>query len=113
MSRRSEGKGREKIPAERGETLRQAIRSFLEGPPATVRELSRGVGASEKDVLAHMEHLGRSLPRQGSGLVVTPAECEECGFVFRKRGRLRKPGRCPLCRSTRIADPLYGLRRKN
>jgi len=113
LSRRGSGGRREKVPAEKGETLRQAIRSFLEGPPATVREISRGVGASEKDVLAHMEHLGRSLPRSGSELDVTPAECEECGFVFRKRGRLKKPGRCPLCRSTRIAEPLYGLRRRD
>ncbi len=103
---------REAIPGERRETVRQMIQDFLEGDPATIREVSQGVGASEKDVVGHMEHLARSLPRRGSELVVVPAECEKCGFVFRKRGRLRKPGRCPLCRSETIAEPLFSVRER-
>jgi hypothetical protein len=111
------GKGRprmqrEPIPGERRETVRQMIQDFLEGDPATIREVSQGVGASEKDVVGHMEHLARSLPRRGSELVVVPAECEKCGFVFRKRGRLRRPGRCPLCRSETIAEPLFSVRER-
>ena len=101
---------REVIPGERKETVRQMIQIFLEGEPAGIREISQGVGASEKDVVGHMEHLARSLPRRGSAFVVVPAECEECGFVFRKRGRFRKPGRCPLCRSETIAEPLFSVR---
>jgi predicted Zn-ribbon and HTH transcriptional regulator len=111
------GKGRsrirgETVPGERRETVRQMIQVFLEGDPASIREISQGVGASEKDVVGHMEHLARSLPRRGSELVVVPAECEECGFVFRKRGRLRRPGRCPLCRSAAIAEPLFSVRER-
>jgi predicted Zn-ribbon and HTH transcriptional regulator len=104
--------GREAVPGERRETVRQMIQVFLEDGPATIREVSQGVGASEKDVVAHMEHLARSLPRRGSEFIVAPAECEKCGFVFRKRGRLRKPGRCPLCRSTAIAEPLFSVRER-
>lgn len=103
---------REPVPGERRETVRQVIQIFLEGDPATIREVSQGVGASEKDVVGHMEHLARSLPRRGFELIVVPAECEKCGFVFRKRGRLRRPGRCPLCRSATIAEPLFSVRER-
>ncbi len=114
---RAAGKGQsrfrsEPVPGERMETLRQLIQAFLEGDPATIREISQGVGASEKDVIGHMEHLTRSLPRRNSELVVAPAECEACGFVFRKRSRLRRPGRCPLCRSTSITEPLFCIRER-
>lgn len=93
--------------------MRQSILAFLEGQPATVREISGAVRVSEKEVLGHLEHLERSLSRQGSALVVAPAECGKCGFVFRKRERLKKPGRCPLCRSETIYEPQFSLRLRN
>ena len=103
-------KRKEAAPPERGETVRQEIRTFLEGPPAAIRDISQAVRASEKEVLGHLEHLERSLSGRGGKLFVVPAECEKCGFVFRKRRRLRKPGRCPLCRSTAICEPLFSVR---
>jgi predicted Zn-ribbon and HTH transcriptional regulator len=103
---------RETVPAERRETVRQMIRAFLEGPPATIKEISGAVSASEKEVLGHLEHLEKSLSRQGSRLVVAPAECGKCGFVFRKRTRFKKPGRCPLCRSTAIHQPLFSIEQR-
>ena len=47
----------------------------------------------------------RSLRRGPVRLVTTPPECLACGFSFRKRRRERfsTPGRCPVCRSERIA----------
>jgi len=82
----------------------------LEGPPATIREISQTVRASEKEVLGHLEHLERSISGKGSKFIVSPAECEKCGFVFRKRKRLKKPGRCPLCRSEAVCEPLFSIR---
>jgi len=102
-------KRRETVPAERSETVRQEIRTFLDGPPATIREISQAVRASEKEVLGHLGHLERSLSGKGSKFIVSPAECEKCGFVFQKRTRLKKPGRCPLCRSTAVCEPLFSV----
>jgi len=42
-------------------------------------------------------------------LVVVPAQCERCGFAFRKRGRLKRPGKCPLCRSESVQEPLFSV----
>ncbi len=103
-------KRREALPAERCETVRQEIRTFLGGSPATTREISQAVRASEKEVLEHLEHLEKSLSGKGSKFMVSPAECEKCGFVFQKRKRLKKPGRCPLCRSTAVCEPLFSVR---
>jgi predicted Zn-ribbon and HTH transcriptional regulator len=104
------GKRKETVPAERGETVRQEIRTFLEGPPATIREISQAVRASEKEVLGHLEHLEKSVSSIGSKFIVSPAECEKCGFVFKKRKRLKKPSRCPLCRSETVSEPLFSVR---
>jgi hypothetical protein len=48
-------------------------------------------------------HLERSLRRAGAGLIVEPAHCRSCGFRFGPE-KLRKPGRCPACRGTWIAE---------
>jgi len=101
---------KEPVPAERAETLRQRIRALLAGPPLSLKEISGEVRISEKDVLGHLEHLERSLHRQGCSLVVEPAECGRCGFVFTKRERLKKPGRCPVCRGEVIHEPLFSVR---
>lgn len=68
------------------------------------------VHISEKEVYGHMEHIHKTLERSGRPLVVTPAECTQCGFMFKKRGRLTKPGRCPVCRGESIREPLFEVR---
>lgn len=101
---------KEPVPAERVETLRQAMRALLAGPPLSLKDISGELRISEKDVVGHLEHLERSLPRQGFALAVEPAECGRCGFVFSKRERLKKPGRCPVCRGEQIHEPLFSVR---
>jgi predicted Zn-ribbon and HTH transcriptional regulator len=94
---------------ERTETFRQAILRELQAGPATAHELSALVGLREREVIPHLEHLERSLRRSDRRLRMTPAECLECGFVFRKRSRLSRPGACPICRSRRIEAPRFSI----
>ncbi len=91
-------------------TVRQALRRELEGGAASTRELSLRLRISERDVLAHLPHLERSLAREGVRLASEPAECLACAYRFEGRGRHATPGRCPSCRSERIAPPLFALR---
>ena len=35
--------------------------------------------------------------------------CLACRFEFEDRKRLAKPGRCPACKSTRIALPRFAI----
>ena len=97
------------IPAERPDTIRQRISSVLQNGPVTAREISEQVGITEHDVSGHLEHIRQSLQHQASTLIVHPAACKKCGFVFSKRQRLSKPGRCPLCRGESIQRPRYKI----
>jgi len=98
-------------PSERGITVRELMADQLRQGPTTARELSVLVGVSEKDVPEHLEHLEKSLKRKGERLVVTPSSCIACGFEFKDRKRLNRPGKCPECGSTRIDPPQFRVER--
>ena len=82
---------------------------LLSEDPLTAKELSQLAGLSEREVYDHLTHLQKSLKSKRQRLVVTPALCLDCQFNFRKRERLTRPGRCPVCRSTRIALPSFSI----
>jgi transcriptional regulator len=97
-------------PQARSTTVRAALEAALRAAPEaglTARELSAAVGISEKDVAGHLAHLQKSLQAAGEHLEVLPAECLACGFVFRDRKRLTRPGACPQCRATRVDPPAF------
>ena len=89
-------------PEARGVTIRSALRAALLEGPLTARELSARVGVGEKEVADHLEHLTRSLRHSAERLLVKPARCVACGFVFRERTRLARPSKCPVCTSQRL-----------
>ena len=92
-------------PPERLATPRKTLLSALDHTPQTARELSARAGLSEKEVIHHLEHLLRSHVK----LSIVPAACLACDFRFEKRDRLTRPGRCPICRSSRIEPPGFAL----
>ncbi len=96
-------------PAESHATERRRTLSALEEGPLSAREISGRIGVSEKEVYGHLEHIRTSLHRSGGKLIIRPAECAKCGFLFVKRGRLKRPGRCPVCRSESIHPPLFSI----
>lgn len=103
---------KEKIPPqprEESDTARRRIVAVLSDGPSSGRELSTRVRIPERDVYDHLLHIRRSLREEGARLVITPSSCRGCGFVFRKRDRPGKPGRCPVCRGTSIEEPLFSI----
>ena len=107
MPRRKDDPREPAAPPQEAETVRRRILALLELGPRTALDLSVAVRRPEKDVLAHVEHLRRSLRKGTRRLEVSPAECRACGFVFRKRERVKAPGRCPLCKGESISDPVF------
>jgi predicted Zn-ribbon and HTH transcriptional regulator len=97
-------------PVERHETIRREIMDVLEDRLLSAMDISGNVGIPVKEVYDHLEHIRRTLNIKSLRLSVTPAECKKCGFVFKKRGRLKKPGKCPVCRGESIEDPLFSIR---
>lgn len=94
-------------PVEEKETARRRIRALIEDRPHTAKEISFAVRLREKDVEGHLESLKKSLHAEGRRLTQVPAECRGCGYVFRKRDRLKAPGRCPVCKGEAITDPFF------
>jgi predicted Zn-ribbon and HTH transcriptional regulator len=74
----------------------------------TAKDISRILGIREKEVYEHLPHVQRSLGNAVS-LIVEPARCMECDFIFTKRKRVTTPGRCPVCRSERISEPVFKI----
>lgn len=75
----------------------------------SAREISSAVGIGEKEVYGHLAHIARSIKSQGRKLVIRPAECMGCGYVFEKRKRFTRPSRCPICKSEHIQHPFYRI----
>ena len=97
------------IPTERHTTVRQQIMEILAEGTFSAKELSAEVKASEKDVYAHLEHIRKTAEKKDHHLMVTPAECKKCGFVFEKREKLKKPGKCPACKGESIQEPIFSI----
>ena len=100
------------LPA-RHDTVRREIIAALEEGAHSARDLSVVVGISEREVAGHLEHIKKTIAPSGHHLVIMPAECKKCGFVFAKRDKLARPGKCPVCRGESIRDPLFSITRES
>jgi len=100
---------RPRQPEGRSQTARQALAEALRTGPATARDLSRMVGISEHDVPGHLVHLAKSLRSRGEKLIIEPARCLDCGFVFTRREKPARPSHCARCRGTRLTLPEFSI----
>lgn len=99
-------------PPETHDTRRRAIVAELLSGPCSARDLSAAVGISEREIAGHLEHIQKSLLSTQQRLAIVPAECKKCGFVFAKRGKFQRPGKCPVCKGESIREPLFTIEKK-
>ena len=99
------------VPFERRKTIRQQIIALLDGNTLTAKDISADVRISEKEVYEHLEHIRKTVNKAEHRFIIQSPVCRKCGFAFRKRDKLRKPGRCPVCRSEIIDEPLFRITR--
>jgi predicted Zn-ribbon and HTH transcriptional regulator len=92
-------------------TRRQQLRALLLRETFDFGTLREVLGLGVRDLEQELRHVERSARGAGERLVVEPARCLGCGFAFRERAarHLHAPGRCPQCRSERIADPSFRI----
>ncbi|MDY7032301.1 MAG: transcriptional regulator [Thermodesulfobacteriota bacterium] len=88
-------------------TIRQNIIDLLIDEELNARDLSQAIGIPEKDVYEHLSHIERSVEAQGKRLIILPFRCLVCGFIFEKRKRFTRPGRCPSCKKGHLQRPTY------
>ena len=92
-------------------TRRQRIISLLEGRDYSPSELAlalelRGRG-SKRLILEELRTIQRIVKREGKVLLIKPAECRKCGFVFKPE--INIPSRCPRCKSEWIEEPRFKI----
>lgn len=92
---------------DRKHTIRQEIINLLSEGPSSVRDISQSVSIMEKEVFAHLLSVEKSLKHQSKKLQIKPYRCLNCGFVFKNRKKLKKPGKCPDCRNGRIESAFF------
>jgi len=90
-------------------TLRKEMMTILSVNEMSAKEISSAVGIGEKEVYTHLSHIVRSVKHQRKKLIIKPAECLGCGYVFEKRRRFTRPSRCPICKSEHIQNPMYRI----
>lgn len=90
------------VPKERQQTIRQELIENLKERPHSLSDLSKAVGRSEKEIADQLSHIQKTV-----SLKIDPASCIACGFEFHQRQRLKKPSRCPNCKSNRISNPVF------
>jgi hypothetical protein len=90
-------------------TLRQKITLLLSETEMSTREISGQVGIPEKEVVEHLAHIARSLASQNKKMVIAPAICLGCQYVFENRRRFTRPGRCPHCKKSHIQRPRFRI----
>jgi transcriptional regulator len=84
-------------------TFRRDLVQALSAQPRSVSSLARELGLDRRDVEEDLRHAIRSARAGGHRVVIEPARCKHCGFVF-GTDRLAKPGRCPECRGSRLYE---------
>lgn len=100
-------------PADNTQTIRQRIIDLLMNGESTLRDLSQALSISEKEVVEHLGHIQQTLRHQGGNLLETPYKCISCGFIFSKRTRFSKPGRCPSCKNSHIQTATFHIKMKS
>lgn len=90
-------------------TLRERLMDLLQAGEYDAYDISQALRIQEKEVYLHLPHIAKTLASRRQRLKIAPAACIFCGFTFRERTRLKKPGRCPACRSERIRPPRFSI----
>jgi len=91
------------------QTIRHQMIAQLKEEEMTAIELSQSLGIPEKEVYEHLPHVSRSVSSRGERLVIHPAMCLKCGYVFKDRRRFTRPGRCPRCKESHLQRPTFQI----
>jgi predicted Zn-ribbon and HTH transcriptional regulator len=103
---------KERVPEEAGATRRQQIAVLLEqGVDYSLEDLKEALDVPVSVLEDDLRHIEKSLKQAGKTLIVTPASCKKCEFVFagREQKHLHAPSRCPKCKSERIEEPAFRI----
>jgi predicted Zn-ribbon and HTH transcriptional regulator len=88
--------------------FRKDLLDLLLNGPMTITQIARQVREPPAQIADDFAHLLRSLKHTSYRAAIEPAQCRSCGFQF-SPDKLRKPSRCPTCRSTWLLEPKIAI----
>lgn len=91
-------------------TRRQEITEVLRAEALSLRDLSEMFHVHIKEILEDISHIEKSV-RPQEELIMTPAQCRKCGFIFKDRSKFKKPSKCPKCKGMRIREPEFQIQK--
>ena len=98
-------------------TRRERIIELLEHTehPLTPRDICDILDIqSESIVIEDIEHIAKTVRSKNQEVIMRPAQCAKCDYLFKSRGTPKRPSRCPKCKSEWIIAPAFLIRhRKN
>ena len=92
--------------------FRKGLITLLQDQPMGLAEIAHLMEMTQKDVEEDLRHLLKSLKHSEYQLIVTPAVCRKCGFIFNK-DKMHKPGKCPQCHGTWVQEPVFTIKQKS
>lgn len=96
-------------------TRREEIARLLEESeyPLTAQDLCERLGLKKRSIIYEdIDHIARSVKREGKEVVVRPASCGKCNFIFSRIHSAKAPTKCPKCKSEWILAPAFLIGRK-
>ncbi len=92
-------------------TFRKDLLQLLSTQPRSVSSIALEMGLKRGDVEDDLRHMLRSARAAGHTVIIDPARCKNCGFMFGE-DKLSKPGRCPECKGSRIFEAQLRVEQK-
>ncbi len=96
-------------------TRRKSIAELLEESehPMTAQDICIILDIESRSIVYEdIGHIVKSVKNSGKQLLIRPASCGKCGYVFSSRKVASRPSKCPKCRSQWILLPGYIIRSK-
>jgi predicted Zn-ribbon and HTH transcriptional regulator len=94
-------------------TRRETIAELLERSehPMTAEEICERLDIKKRSIVYEdIDHISKSVKRQNKELLIRPAICGKCQFVFKTRKTAKPPSKCPKCKSEWILSPTFSIR---
>ncbi len=95
------------------QTRRERIVELLESVdyPLTAEDICQELDIKQRSVVYEdIDHISKSLKNVGKSLLVRPARCGKCDYVFKTKSSSKRPSKCPKCKSQWIISPAFLIR---
>jgi predicted Zn-ribbon and HTH transcriptional regulator len=94
-------------------TRRQSIKNLLEETsyPLSAKDICDALDIKNRAlVYEDLDHIAKSVKSEGKELLIRPASCGKCNYVFKVKATAKSPTKCPKCRSEWILPHAYLIR---